>query len=633
MSATLSRQINGSDIASALGYSPISTALQGVPGGLAMLDGLGNASAQRVVRSGGAVAMSLAARAVMHAVPVEEFGTIDPTGVADSTAALQAAAASGVAVHLQPGASYRIRSMADFASGTAFVSDPANPATLLASAADFSTTVISDGAQGCILHALGKTAPRVQGVRLVYTPARNNVIVGIWFRNCVRPIIEQCDMTGLNGGYFVALDSCTDGSVSRNNIHDGLLDRDSNGQLTGIVVDDNRIGGVGSTGLLIERNTIRNMLCTPAFFAAYDYQTDGMTIEFGGSGHLVAHNRISFTGEAIDFWAANSVISDNVLSDSKAYAIKLIHGASGNLIIGNHAIRSGIAGITVQGGDTSTSAVAGNVVVDNKIDGVNLDGVRVAAQCAAYVLDDTSVLYTATANDNVITGGSIRNLGTGVVPCRQNFNGTGNRVDLNIPAGSVPQFAVADTRTVYRYFDGTTAFGNVGRHVGPANGTIRYMDEDAFGRATRRYDDNALDVMETWINYGISAAGQGLTKDTYFGTGSTTAGVLAVREIVESTDTFAGGSSTRSTRLRWQTVLAGVLADAIIVDPKVGITLLGQQTHFTDGALKLRSYTFAGLPAALGRSGGVVQVSDRAGKPAYSDGTNWRFFSSDAVVS
>lgn len=44
-------------------------------------------------------------------------------------------------------------------------------------------------------------------------------------------------------------------------------------------------------------------------------------------------------------------------------------------------------------------------------------------------------------------------------------------------------------------------------------------------------------------------------------------------------------------------------------------------------------YTFATVPSASSNTGKFLRISDRAQKHAYSDGTNWRFFGDDAVIS
>jgi hypothetical protein len=44
-------------------------------------------------------------------------------------------------------------------------------------------------------------------------------------------------------------------------------------------------------------------------------------------------------------------------------------------------------------------------------------------------------------------------------------------------------------------------------------------------------------------------------------------------------------------------------------------------------------YTFSTVPSASSNTGKFLRISDRSQKHAYSDGTNWRFFGDDAVIS
>ena len=57
----------------------------------------------------------------------------------------------------------------------------------------------------------------------------------------------------------------------------------------------------------------------------------------------------------------------------------------------------------------------------------------------------------------------------------------------------------------------------------------------------------------------------------------------------------------------------------------------------TDAALllQLKTYTVLTLPSAATYPRGVIYVSDQStgAEPAFSDGTNWRIFSTRAIVS
>ncbi len=53
----------------------------------------------------------------------------------------------------------------------------------------------------------------------------------------------------------------------------------------------------------------------------------------------------------------------------------------------------------------------------------------------------------------------------------------------------------------------------------------------------------------------------------------------------------------------------------------------------TTGLMCCGVYTFATVPSASSNTGKFLRISDRAQKHAYSDGTNWRFFGDDAIIS
>lgn len=51
------------------------------------------------------------------------------------------------------------------------------------------------------------------------------------------------------------------------------------------------------------------------------------------------------------------------------------------------------------------------------------------------------------------------------------------------------------------------------------------------------------------------------------------------------------------------------------------------------GLMRAGVYTFATVPSASSNTGKFLRISDRAQKHAYSDGTDWRFFGDDAIIS
>lgn len=61
--------------------------------------------------------------------------------------------------------------------------------------------------------------------------------------------------------------------------------------------------------------------------------------------------------------------------------------------------------------------------------------------------------------------------------------------------------------------------------------------------------------------------------------------------------------------------------------------MLGSELATKLGSPAGKAYTFASVPSASANKYLRIHISDRSHKPAYSDGTNWRWFSTDAVIS
>lgn len=104
----------------------------------------------------------------------------------------------------------------------------------------------------------------------------------------------------------------------------------------------------------------------------------------------------------------------------------------------------------------------------------------------------------------------------------------------------------------------------------------------------------------------------------------------------------AGGTIVLETAAvgRWQIRFDGTFAagsdnaydigEAAARRPK-NIYLAGQL--IAGGMICVGVYTFATVPSASANTGKFLRISDRAQKHAYSDGTDWRFFGDDAIIS
>lgn len=90
-------------------------------------------------------------------------------------------------------------------------------------------------------------------------------------------------------------------------------------------------------------------------------------------------------------------------------------------------------------------------------------------------------------------------------------------------------------------------------------------------------------------------------------------------------------SLIRSATSQWATLSDSGLAIRSFANSADAPLTAGAIT--ASGLLCCGVYTFATVPSASSNTGKFLRISDRAQKHAYSDGTNWRFFGDDTVIS
>lgn len=258
-------------------------------------------------------------------------------GLADDTQALQSALDEGRQVWLQPGGVYRISRRLDLQGGMALLSD--GSATLLMAARGLDNVVAKRtpstlySKRGVALSVQGEGA-LLQGFFIVKEWVEDHYVVAVDIHEASHVIVRGLRLRGFSTAPgIITVRSASEVEISDTLIHDScsastqVPEDVASLQITGISVDDSRVGGRGSTRLRILNNVIvdlRMLARTPR-----GNQTDGIHFAAigSGAGSLIAGNHIDDVDEGVDlFGSAIRVVGNRIRAQS--LAVKLIHGAS-----------------------------------------------------------------------------------------------------------------------------------------------------------------------------------------------------------------------------------------------------------------------------------------------------------------
>lgn len=551
--------------------------------------------------------------------PGEDLVLFDPADSSLVSASdfptLQAAADSGKVVTGAPGQVYPLTGQINIPSGGGFTD-------IEFSLSDdfFTATEKGVGAANIAIQALNVSGVVVNNVKIVADVGVNSFVYATAFRAVQGALIRDLDVSGLNAGACVLIDSCTDVVIDRPKLHDCLLDRNiPGGQMTGIVTDEFRIGGVGTNGLQILDANIKRLLWTPAFLAAYGPQTDGINIQAGTQNYVISNAIIDEVGEGIDTWGDNGVIITPNIDRALGYAIKFIHGATGNTVVTPKIRRSGLGGIVVAGSDSVTKNTDSNTILDPQITEAGYDPGNYWAQPTYGIgINNDGVTYKPT--NTLVRRGRVT----------KSPNADGAYQSATSGANNVYEDCESDGTAVAEYIGG----GAVIRKRGQFGTGSRSAAFDSSGVLTLRYDDNGATTMLQYGNYGITGTNQGASVAWQFGTGSTFT-ATAARMRVLTTDTWAAAAN-RSVKWSVDLIQGGALSPALEYDPTTGLKVgpAGALVNFPNGTTKLPAFTVATLPNAATYQWGLIAVTDGTANKrlAISDGTNWRW-PDGAIVS
>lgn len=204
----------------------------------------------------------------------------------------------------------------------------------------------------------------------------------IYFNNCDDTRVTGNEFWGFSRGVgIVTMDDCDrpiiEGNLFRDSYTNSTSGTASEAQITGIEIDGSC--DFGSKDGIIRGNIFRNLTMGSAAVTALGYQTDG--INLGGTTtkptlrFVISENVFFNMGEAVDCFGKGNSITGNVMERCFNQGVKLIHGASENLVANNLIRNCGRRGIVVSGSmNAGVGNSDGNCVTGNKIEGVGVAG-------------------------------------------------------------------------------------------------------------------------------------------------------------------------------------------------------------------------------------------------------------------
>jgi hypothetical protein len=372
-----------------------------------------------------AVARTLANR-FADVVNVLDFSA-DATGVVDSTTFIQNALNTGQRVFLPKG-TYKISSVLTVPSGGGLVGDQS--ATLFATNAGFNNTslAIKYTSNSMVVNCSGLTSAPftptenilIHGIKIQYEFLDGTSVDGIVARNCNNIEISNVEIFGFSNTKALLIGSIKDSFITNNYIHDCSIAYTGwlplRPQITGIEIDNDRVNSIFSNRVNVTNNVIKNLTLSAPAITAYGYETDGINIASGDSAVsgarspmlVVSNNIIDTAGEGIDTFGNRAVISNNNISNTYNLGIKVIHGASLNVISGNNIYNTGRAGIGIYGsnvplvGDTTK-----NIITGNFIENINYLGQWSLSNDKVGIGIDNDNTFTYRATNNLISNNQI----------------------------------------------------------------------------------------------------------------------------------------------------------------------------------------------------------------------------------
>lgn len=335
----------------------------------------------------------------MTVVTDSQWGAVGD-GVNDDTAAINAALASDFDTIFLNG-DHLITSQIVLPAGGKKKLTALSPESgkLICRATSF--TGAANTSTGRAVYLAGTTGGGVIGIGITMDTYTDNLaVIGVNLEGCTDTYVQHCDIYGFSKAEgLVNMNTCVRCNIDNNDIHDCYTDSATTGQITGINADDDKIAGVGSSACSVTNNRIYNLNVGPIFQGLYNYQTDAINLQSGGTGWKVEGNICYNIGEAIDIYCSDSLINGNIITNCFLTGIKVIHGASKNEICNNKIRRCDYYGIQVAGSNVSgVGDIEGNHIHGNSITEMDPNNRRATTGSACIQTDNAGYTFQPVNN-------------------------------------------------------------------------------------------------------------------------------------------------------------------------------------------------------------------------------------------
>lgn len=183
-------------------------------------------------------------------------------------------------------------------------------------------------------------------------------------------VINGLDISGFSNGLVIAIDSVQWALIESNWVHGSYTSSEI--QHTAIAIDSSRLISNGeilnSSAVMVQNNFVFGLQVSQTLRNRHRVETDGINIA-GPEAHDIwlVNNAIARVGEGIDSFGQRVSVRRNVLLENYIFGIKLIHGASHNVVKDNEILRAAKAGIVLAGSTSVARDTAFNAVLENSI--------------------------------------------------------------------------------------------------------------------------------------------------------------------------------------------------------------------------------------------------------------------------